>query len=243
MRLSKQNSIHPESKCYDRYVSTNSNSNGSQTKAANANNTNSSQLKRVVHHSNQKGQSNEYATSFHHENASSTPLITAAASSRNVTQQKEAVDFASMQQNHEYAAKSDKNPCIKRNFAENSGKLFKETSFMTHLTATPTDKDSVLSLVESSAATTPTSDVDAGNEHDFANHNNNANRSKYNDHFFSIGCSVSVPLLNNTTNNNSKNSNATTTTTTTTNTTSNTSAEVSMLNHSKVTFDPKLEFI
>ena len=103
----------------------------------------------------------------------------------------------------------DKNPWIKRNFSESNNKKCKETSLATHA-----DKDSILSLVESSAGPSSGSDVD-GDDFDM-----NFLNSKFIESLTSNkNISKNISTIN--ANNNSNNDNS----------------------HSKVTFDPKLEFI
>ena len=199
----------------------------------NNNNTTSCQLKRVIHHSNQKSNLSNDFSSYYETNTTSIKSNTSPNVVPIAIRKETSFDFSDQPQQSQQRKKNnimtisnnnnveneflsyssssiaDKNPWIKRNFAEGNNKPFKETSLVTHA-----DKDSILSLIESSAPSSG-SDVD-GDEFDRkflkAKFIESLTTSK------NIAKNSSTNISNNNNNNNDN-------------------------NHSKVTFDPKLEFI
>jgi len=205
-----------------------------QNNNINNNNTSSCQLKRVIHHSNQKTNVSGDYSSYYEANTvgvklSTSPRVVPISIRKEASFEMQPNQPQQSQQRNRSNANTmtkssndntnnngendsvadNKNPWIRRNFAEGNNKLFKETTLITQA-----DKDSILSLVESSAAASSGSDVD-GNEQEF-------DRNFLNSKFIESLMSAKNAPKNNSTNNNNNNNDS---------------------NHSKVTFDPKLEFI
>jgi hypothetical protein len=199
----------------------------------NNNNTTSCQLKRVIHHSNQKSNVSSDYSSYYEANTvgvklSVSPKVVPISIRKEASFESQPNQPQQSQQRNRSNANTmtkssndntnngendsvadNKNPWIRRNFAEGNNKLFKETTLITQA-----DKDSILSLVESSAAPSSGSDVD-GNEQEF-------DRNFSNSKFIESLMSAKNTAKNSSSNNNNNNNES---------------------NHSKVTFDPKLEFI